>query len=311
MFWLVLIAIYLVTDSGAMFIDNYVSDVYFKGRGSVGQKVFSGWTYTIFAIILMFVLGPKLGDASPWTMAFLIASGIVVSISSIAYYRALEIEDSTNIAIFYQMAPILYLVFGWFLLGEKFSPIQLIAFATILAGPLLVVMGSRKNSRKTKLRAVALVSIYVLIYTIGNIMFVKANQGIELDFRVAMTFVFLGKGIGNMILCYIIKPKWRKRFRRVIKESRGRVYFPLFINGVLGLVKDAAYRLALITAPAVAIAAAAGDSLEPVVIFMMGIVLTLINPKLGREKLDKKTIVSRLVATACVVVGIVVMQIQP
>ena len=311
MFWLVLIAIYLVTDSSAMFIDNYVSDVYFKGRGSVGQKVFSGWVYTIFSIILMFVLGPKLGETPFGTMAFLTLGGIVVSLSSIAYYRALEIEDSTNIAIFYQMAPILYLVFGWFLLGEKFSPIQLVAFATILAGPLMVVMGSRKNSRKTKLRAVALVSIYVLIYTIGNIIFVMANRGIELDFRVAMTFTFLGKGIGNLILCYIIKPKWRKRFRRVIKESRGRVYFPLFVNGVLGLIKDAAYRLALLTAPAVAVAAAAGDSLEPVVIFMMGIVLTIINPRLGREKLDRKTVISRLIATACVVAGIFVLQIQP
>lgn len=310
MFWLVLIAIYLVTDSAAMFIDNYVSDVHFKGRGSVGQKVFSGWVYTIFAIILMFVLGPKLGEIPIGTAIFLVAAGVIVSLSSIAYYRALEIEDSTNIAIFYQMAPILYLVFGWFLLGEKFSPMQLIAFATILAGPLLVVMGSRKNSRKTKLRAVALVSIYVLIYTIGNVMFVMANQGIELDFRVAMTFTFLGKGLGNMVLCYIIKPKWRKRFRRVIKESRGRVYFPLFVNGVLGLIKDASYRSALLAAPAVAVAAAAGDSLEPIVVFMMGIVLTLINPRLGREKLDKKTVLARLIATACVVVGIIVLQIQ-
>ncbi|MDO4760157.1 MAG: EamA family transporter [Candidatus Saccharibacteria bacterium] len=311
MFWLVLIAIYLVTDSAAMFIDNFVTDVHFKGRGSVAQKVFTGWSYTLFAVIMMAVLGAKIGEVSPWALFFLTLSGIIVSISSIAYYRALEIEDSTDIAIFFQLAPILYLVFGWFVLGEKFSPTQLIAFATILAGPLLIVAGSRKNSRKTKLRAVVLVAIYVLIYTIGNILFVKVNGGdAEIDFRVAMAFVFLGKGLGNLVLCYIIKPKWRKRFRRVVKESRGRVYFPLFVNSILCLVKDSTYRLALLTAPAVAIAAAAGDSLEPIVIFMMGIVLTLINPKLGREKLDRKTVVARLIATACVVIGIFVLQIE-
>lgn len=309
MFWLVLIGIYLVTDSAAMFIDNYVTDVYFKGHQAVAQKVFTGWSYTLFSAILAAAIWPQIVETPPLLLVSLTITGIIAGIGSIAYYRALEIEDSTNVAIFFQAAPILYLVFGWFLLGEKFNPLQLIAFAMILAGPLLIVAASRKNSRKAKLRAVFLVLIYVLIYTIGNVLFVKVNSGVEIDFKVAMTFVFFGKGISNLALCYVIRPKWVKRFRRVVKDSKGRVYMPLCADSILCLIKDAAYRLALLTAPAVAIAAAAGDSLEPIVIFMMGIVLTLINPKFGREKLDKKSVAARLFATALVVVGIAVLQV--
>ncbi|MBR6964751.1 DMT family transporter [Candidatus Saccharibacteria bacterium] len=309
MLWIILIAIYLLTDSSAMFIDNYVSDVYFKGRLSTAQKVFSGWIYLLFAIIVILAVGINLNETSILTLFLVTLTGIIASVGSIAYYRALELDDSTDVSIFFQLSPIFYLVFGWFLLGERFSPLQFVAFAMILMGPLLIIMGSRKNSRKAKMRTVALVSLYVLIYTISNILFVKINTGSTIDFRIAMACVFLGKGIGNLILCYIIRPKWAKRWRHVVKSSKGKVYFPLTIDLIFCLVKDVTYRLALLTAPAVAIASAASDSIEPVVVLVMGVLLTLISPKLGREKLDRKSLISRLVATACVVVGIVVLQI--
>lgn len=310
MLWIILIAIYLITDSSAMFIDNYVSDVYFKGRLSAGQKVFSGWIYLLFAIIVILAVGVNFEETSILTLFLVAGTGIIASVGSIAYYRALELDDSTDISIFFQLSPIFYLIFGWFLLGERFNPTQFIAFAMILMGPLLIVMGSRKNSRKTKMRTVALISLYVLIYTISNILFVKVNTSSTIDFRIAMACVFLGKGIGNLVLCYIVRPKWTKRWRNVVKSSKGHVYFPLTIDMILCFVKDITYRLALITAPAVAIASAASDSIEPVVVLMMGVILTLINPKLGREKLDRKSLIARLVATACVVAGIVVLQVQ-
>lgn len=309
MLWIILIAIYLLADSSAMFIDNYVSDVYFKGRLSAGQKVFSGWIYLLFAIIVILAVGINLNETSFLTLALITSTGIIASVGSIAYYRALEIDESTDISIFFQLSPVLYLIFGWFLLGERFNPMQFVAFAMILMGPLLIVMGSRKNSRKTKMRTVALVSLYVLLYTISNILFVKINAGATIDFRIAMAGVFLGKGVGNLSLAYLARPKWAKRWRHVVKKSKGRVYFPMTIDLILCLVKDVTYRLALITAPAVAIASAASDSIEPIVVLVMGVLLTLISPKLGREKLDKKSLIARLVATACVVVGIVVLQV--
>jgi hypothetical protein len=56
-------------------------------------------------------------------------------------------------------------------------------------------------------------------------------------------------------------------------------------------------------------ASAASDSVTPVVIFFMGIVLTLIWPKFGREKLNRKNVLVHLVATMLVVIGIVLLQL--
>ena len=38
--WLIFVAITLLADSFRIFLDNYVSDFYFKGRGAASQKIF-------------------------------------------------------------------------------------------------------------------------------------------------------------------------------------------------------------------------------------------------------------------------------
>lgn len=307
MSWLIFVVIAVIFDSLRIFIDNYTSDVYFKDKHAVSQKLFFGYLFTIAAVIVATISGFDFLNIPITTFALLLLAGFFHSFSGIPYYKALEIDDSTNIGIFIQLSPVLYLIFGWFLLGEAFSPLQLLAFIIILAGPLLIVFSSRKRSRKIKMRAVFYAAIYVLIDVIGNIIFVKENLS-GINFLTEIAIVFLGKGIGNLIIVYC-RPKWRKRYKNVVKSSKKKVYRPMLFNFATTVIKDFAYRGALTTAPAVAIASVASDSAEPIVIFFMGLLLTLIWPKFGREKLQKKVILVHFIATILVVIGIVLMQL--
>lgn len=306
MIWLFLVGIATILDSARIFVDNYSSDVYFKGRGSVSQKLFYGYAFTIGAFILAAVTGFDF-NANYWLNYLLFfASGLLSGIAGIPYYKALELDDSTNISIFTQLAPIFYLVIGWFALGENFSPYQLVAFAVIILAPLLIIATTRKRSRKIKIKAVCYALLYVLIAVIGNVIFVKENTP-DLNFLTEILFVFLGKGVSNLIIVYS-RPKWHRRFYAVMKSSRKKVLRPLISNSIIGFTKDVMYRQGLILAPSIAVASAASDSAEPIVIFFMGIVLTLIWPKFGREKLDRKTVIIHLIATILVVAGIVLLQ---
>lgn len=306
MIWLFLVGISTILDSTRIFVDNYSSDVYFKGRGSVSQKLFYGYAFIIGAFILAAVTGFDF-NANYWLNYLLFfTSGLLSGIAGIPYYKALELDDSTNIGIFTQLAPIFYLVIGWFALGENFSPYQLVAFAVIILAPLLIIATTRKRSRKIKIKAVFYALLYVLIAVIGNIIFVKENTP-DLNFLTEILFVFLGKGVSNLIIVYS-RPKWRRRFYAVLKSSRKKVLRPLISNSIIGFTKDIMYRQGLILAPSIAVASAASDSAEPIVIFFMGIVLTLIWPKFGREKLDRKTVIIHLIATILVVAGIVLLQ---
>lgn len=305
--WLVLVAINVLADSTRIFIDNYNSDYYFKGKGAVSQKLFYGYAYLFLAPIIAFVFGADFGTAAISTIILLFLAGFISGIAGIPYYRALEIEDSTSLGIFIQFAPILYLILGWFLLGETFSPFQLVAFAIIIAAPLTIVFSARKKSRHVKMKAVLLALIYVILYVLSSFIFVK-ESGNGLNMVASVVLVVIGKGVSNLLIVYS-HPKWRKRFYYVLESSKLKIIKPLFLNSIIGIVADLCYRLALATAPAVALASAVSDTAEPIVIFFLGILFTLISPKFGREKLDKKTVLVHLAATILVVTGILVMQI--
>ena len=302
--WFILILITVTFDSTRIFIDNYISDVYFKGRGAASQKLFYGYLFVIFSLILMIITGVDFSN--PITLLLFTASGIMSSLAGIPYYRALELDNSTNLGIFMQLAPVLYLILGWFFLGQTFSPFQLAAFALILAAPLLIIATTKKRSRKIKIKAVLYAFLFVTIAVLGNFIFVKQNIKAEnLNFITEMAFVFLGKGIGNLLIIYS-RPKWRRRFLTVAKFDK-RLFRPLISSAFFSMTKDFTYRAALTLAP-VALTSAASDSSEPIVIFFMGLLLTLIWPKFGRETLRKKAIIVHLIATILVVVGVVILQ---
>lgn len=305
--WLILVAIAVISDSLRIFIDNYTSDVYYKGRGAVSQKLFSGYALAIIGLIILIVTGFNFTAIDTLTAILFVVAGIIAGIAGIPYYRALELDDSTNIGIFTQLAPVLYLIFGWFLLDQSFSPLQLVAFFVILSAPFIIIATTRKRSRKVKLKAVFHAFLYVLIAVIGNVLFVKISTG-EQNLITTISLELIGNGIANIFIVYL-SPKLCRRYREVNRKSHYKVFRPLFANSIVRAVQQFTYMGALVTAPTVAIASVSSDSAEPIVIFFMGLLLTLIWPQFGREKLQKKTILVHLIATILVVIGIVLLQL--
>ena len=305
--WLIFVILAVVSDSLRIFIDNYVSDVYYKGRLAVSQKLFSGYALAIFGLLILAITGFNFSGIDTLTASLFIASGLIAGFAGIPYYRALELDDSTNIGIFTQLAPVLYLIFGWFLLDQSFSPLQLVAFFIILSAPFLIILTTRKRSRKIKIKAVVNAFLYVLIAVIGNVLFVKINNDSQSLFTI-IPLVLIGNGIANLLIVYF-SPKLLHRYREVNKKSHYKVLRPLFINSIVRVVQQFTYMGALITAPTIAIASVSSDSAEPIVIFFMGLLLTLIWPNFGREKLQRKTVLVHLIATVLVVVGIILLQL--
>ncbi|MBR3116206.1 DMT family transporter [Candidatus Saccharibacteria bacterium] len=306
MTWLIYIGITLIVDALRIFIDNYVSDVYFKGRGAVSQKLFYGYSVSIVSIIILAITGFDFSSFTPTLLTALIIAGIISSISGIFYFKALELDDSTNLGIFIQLAPVLYLILGWLFLGETISPIQLISFLIIISAPLLIIFTTRKRSRKIQIRAALYSSLYVLIAVISNLIFVKANTT-NASFITITAILLISKSITNLIIVYSV-PKWRRRYHSVVKHSKGKIFRPMLTNTLIGTTKEFVYRAALVTAPTVALASAVSDSSGPIVIFFMGIILTIIWPRFGREKLNRKTVLVHVIAIALVVTGVIILQ---
>ena len=305
--WIIVLAIAVISDALRIFIDNYVSDVYFKEKGAVSQKIVAGLVTPILGTIILIFNGFSFAEIPSTAIALLLVSGVFSSLAGIPYYKALEIDDSTNIGIFFQFSPILYLIVGWFIGDEQFSIIQLLACFIILAAPLLVVLTARKRSRKVRIKAALLAFISIIFYVASGETFIQGNVD-NLNIFSEIGLVLIAKGISDLLIIGS-RRKLRHRLIKIIKSSHGKVLFPINISLVMRIIQEFSYRIGLIIAPSVAIASAASDAVEPAVIFFMGLLLTLLWPKFGREKLQKKTILVHFIATILVIIGIVILRL--
>ncbi len=313
--WLVYTAVSVLSDSSRIYIDNYISDCYYKGKGAASQKYFYAIAFIAMAMVLLNVgaansslsLSLSLSVAPIGALVLFFVSGLTTSLAGIPYYKVLELDNSTNLGIFVQLAPILYLILGWLFLGDSVSSPQLIAFFVILAAPLLIIFSTNKRkAKRAELKAAAFALLYVAMVVLANLIFVKQNTA-EIAFIIELAFTFLGKGVGNAIIMACM-PKWRERHTEVVKNSHGKVYRPLICTFAACIVKDFAQYSAMVAAPSIALASVVADSSKPVIIFLMGLIVTAIWPKFGREDLSRRAIIVHFVATILIVIGIILLQ---
>lgn len=302
--WVLIAAAAALAAAFYTFLDNYSIDVFFKGRTPQAQNAFIGPAYILVGIVLMFVL--PIQTVAPLNALGIIGAGILASVACIFYYKALGAEDSTRVTLLQQLSPIFYLVFGIILLGEEMSQGKLLGLVVILMVPIVLFMRTKKNSQKTQVRAFTLILVKNILSALANVLIVMF--GVGGDVFAVVAFAVLGKGIGDTGMMLLNK-KWRDRWNTVYKKNGGKLLGVLGVDCLAWLASDFVYYVALTMAPAVAIGSAVVKGLQPVFVFVMGVILTLIWPNFGREKIDRRTISTNLIVTIIAVTGIVLMQL--
>lgn len=302
MLWIVLVIIVAISSALIAFTDNYIADVCFKGRLPQAYKVMGGFTYSILTIIIAIIFPPI---AIPAIAALMfVLSGILSSLNSIPYFNALSSENTTSTAIFIQLTPIIYLIAGWALLGDNITPLQIIAFLVILIAPIIVIASSPKRNKKRQLKSSLFLIAYVVLAAASNLIFLLYLD--EVPFMTAFFCYCLGKALSDGMLTLAFK-RYRIRFKQALKGQSFRVIFTVLIDQVFSLGTDLTYRVALSLAP-VAIVSVSANALQLIATFILGIILTILWPNFGREKLTKKMVTAHFFATAVAVVGIILLQ---
>ena len=300
--WLIFAIIAALLATTYTFLDNYLVDVFFKGRSPQAQKCFFGPAYLVVAILLLiFVSFDIVWQNALW----LIGAGVMASVSYIFYYAALGKDNATGVTLLEQLSPIFYMLCGILLLDEKMDRGQLIGLAVILMVPIIIFCAAKKSSKKTRIKTIVLMVVKVTISALANVLIVK--YGADSGFVTVLAWVMLGKGIGDTTMMLAMK-KWRQRFRTVrLRENKTRFFGILTVDCLTWMTSDFVYYIALTLAPAVAIGSAVIKTMQPIFVFICGIILTLIWPEFGREKTDRRTVRTHLVATLVAVAGIILL----
>ena len=302
MLWIILCLIAAALWSLGAFFDNYQTDVIFRNKLPEAMKRINGPFYIIIGVAIALIFRIQLPAIDQ--IGFLLLSGVVNSVATLFYYAALKNEEATGATIFYQLQPIMFLVLEFVLFGEKIAPMQILGLALILAAPIVVVFSrKRASARRMEMRAAILLVIYVLMATVSGEIAIRMGRG--LDFIPVFVFYIIGRGLSDVLIGFL--PPLRRRHKYVMKHNKKIYLSCVLINQCICTIAEFAYRYGLIIGIA-ALGSAITNATELILTFVFGIVLSIIWPRFGREKLRREVVLAHVIAVILCVIGIIIIQ---
>lgn len=254
-------------------------------------------------VILIWQQGEIFSGLSGSVILMLMIGGAINSLGGIPYYSALKKNDTTEVTLLSQMSPVLALIFGVLFLGQVPSAEQGMAFFLILAAMTLVVLGAGRKMIKVELTTGALMLVACLFWVLSDVLFVSQMDNV--GFWSGFFWLIVGNILGNIVLVSIMK-SWRQDIQRFWQRNRGKKLTALLVSDAMWWIAEVAWRMGMLAAP-IAIMSVTGNMMQLILTFILGVILTLIWPKFGREKLNKKIVIHHALATSMLAVAIVLL----
>lgn len=278
-------------------IDKYLVERYFK-HGSVA--VLMVFTAIIGALALPFIwiYQPSVVALDLQSMAVITVSGILYMSAIYFYLQALQTEEASTIAPFFQAAGIFGLVLGYFVLGEKISKFQIIGVLLIIGGSILLSLRFGRGASRFKKHLVFLMLTCALAIALSSLIF--KFFAVRDEFWTTTFWNFVGQALFGLILMMIATN--RQHFGRMIHSNTGAVLSVNGANELINLGGNLGVRYTLLFAP-LGIVQAISSTTSFFVLFF-GVILSLFFPKLGREEIGISSLAQKFIATAFIVIGV-------
>ena len=281
-------------------VDKYLVEKYFRHADVAVLLVF---TALIGLVMLPFiaVLDPQ-ALTPGWKDALVVAcSGLLYMTAMYFYLKALQEEEASVVAPFFQAAPLFGYVLGLLFLGEHLTGRQLGGGAFIVAGGALISV-RLKGPRRFRGRLVVLMLTAAFAVALSSVIFKAVAE--DSSFWATTFWNYAGEALFG--LAVLVIPQQRRQFAALFRRHPGAVLGINAANEFINLGGNLAARYALLLAPLSLVQAINGTT--TLFVFGFGVLLTLFWPKLGREDLSahnlwQKGLCALLITTGVVLVG--------
>jgi len=216
MYWLIYAFSGPVLWALSTHIDKYLVERYFK-QGSVA--VLMVFTAIIGALALPFVwlFQPGVVALDHESMVFITASGILYMSAIYFYLQALQTEEASTIAPFFQAAGVFGLILGYFILGEQISYSQIIGILLIIAGSVILSLRFGQGTSHVKKQLVILMLFCALAISLSSLIF--KFFAVRDEFWATTFWNFFGQALFGVIL--MLAAENRKQFSEMIHANAG------------------------------------------------------------------------------------------
>lgn len=279
--------------------DKYLLSKHFENEGVGGLMIFTGLVAGI-TVPALFLLVPESFSIELKAAIGLLLTGILSNLAVVIYLHLLTERDASYIVPFWQLAPVFAYILGVLVLSEHIEPNRLLGGVTTLAGAFLLSLSLEGARFKMDSKVFLGMGLSSLFIALESVLFRKF--GLEQPFMVALLWNQVG--MFSFAAIYFAIPRYREEFLSVFRGKGAATAAGINIGEQItetGASFVASY--ALLLAPVAAVTFVAYAS-QPVFVFLTGLVLTIVFPKLVKEDLRAKTVVKKVLAMSLMAVGI-------
>ncbi len=254
--------------------------------------------FSFFALPLIYIVEPEVFNIGYIKVLALIGSGGLTIISLILYFYALGRDEASTVVPFYQTIPIFSFILGYLVLGETISPLEIFACILIISGAVILSLDLGGNKIRIKYKVALLMIGASLSFAIDGVIFklIALNEG----FWVSAFWEFSGKFFIGIVI-YIFIRSYREQFWKILKNNKFSVIALNSLNESLYILADGIMYFATLLAPLVLVATV--GSLQPFMVFIMGIFITRFFPGLGKETISKNVLAQKIMAIGIIIIG--------
>ena len=295
MHWLIYAFMGPVFWAASTHMDKYLVDRYFK-HSDVG--VLLVFTALIGLVMLPFILYWQPAVlALAWRDILVIAfSGVLYMAAMYFYLQALQTNEASVVAPFFQAGPLFAYALAYLVLGETLTRVQLMGGALIVSGGLLLSL--HPAGGRVRLRLVLLMLACAFILAVSSVIF-KAFA-VKDAFWSTTFWTYLGEALYGFWLLALPGP--RRQFIALMRRNTGAVISVNAVNELINLGGSLGMRYAVLLAP-LSLVQAIGST-TTLFVFLFGVLLSLFLPKLGREDLSARNLLQKGGSALLIVAGV-------
>ena len=278
-------------------LDKYFVEQYFKQSDVAVLLVFTACVGVLMLPFIAFY-HPDFAALQIGSIALIMCSGILYMGALLFYLRALQSEEASVVAPFFQAAPLFGNVLAYLVLGETLSARQMTGGATIVAGTLIVSVRFERNVRAFKLRLAALMLACGFALALSGLIF--KVFAIKVEFWTTTFWLFVGEAVFGSALLTVAS--YRRQFVAVLRANTAALLTVSGANELINLGGTLGSRYALLLAP-LSIVQAIGST-TTLFVFAFGVGLSASFPRLARETLSLRELTQKAAAALLVAVGV-------
>lgn len=280
------------------FIDKILLEKYFK-NGGVGTLVLISSIVSVIALPFIFIADNSVFNVGYLQMFILIIVGVLNVLVIWCYLLALRDEEASIVVVFYQLVPVFGAILGYFILGEVLTQKNILAMAIIILGTTIISFEiDSENKFKLRRQTIPLMLIAAIAWSTESVLFkavaLEENIWRSLFWEHLVMFV-----VGILILIFV--SSYRKQFFLALKTNSKGVMSLNLLNEILYMAGNITVAFAYLLAPIGLVLLA--ESFQPIFVFILGIILTLLIPKLIFEKIYLKNVIQKVLAIIVTGIG--------